>query len=170
MGQENTSHEKEKKSTIINAVKSWLGLFTLVVLVMEGMLVLAMTLTPASDPIFILYPLMMFLLAMALMIAWLIDSKQKRKFNIDRFNAETERIKAQQTVKVDNMEISVDPEKSTTKELETGLNMFTDNNDMINERDINICDNHQTCDGVITGLMMTTFSKDNDLMVMIMIK
>lgn len=127
MGQENTSHEKEKKSTIINAVKSWLGLFTLVVLVMEGMLVLAMTLTPASDPIFILYPLMMFLLAMALMIAWLIDSKQKRKFNIDRFNAETERIKAQQTVKVDNMEISVDPEKSTTKKLETGLNMFTDN-------------------------------------------
>ena len=37
-----------------------------------------------------------------------------------------------------------------------------DNNDMINERDINICDNDQTRDGVMTGLM-NTFNKDNDL-------
>ena len=56
-----------------------------------------------------------------------------------------------------------------SQEIVVTINMFTDNYDMINERDINICDNHQTCDGVITGLM-TTFSKDNDLMVMIMIK
>ena len=37
-----------------------------------------------------------------------------------------------------------------------------DNNDMINERDINICDNDQTRDGVMAGLM-NTFNKDNDL-------
>ena len=37
-----------------------------------------------------------------------------------------------------------------------------DNNDMINERDINICDNDQTRDGVSTGLM-TTFTQDNDI-------
>ena len=48
-----------------------------------------------------------------------------------------------------------------SKDIVVTINMFTDNNDMINERDINICGNHQTCDGVITGLM-TTFSNDND--------
>ena len=53
-----------------------------------------------------------------------------------------------------------------SQEIVVTINMFTDNNDMINERDINICGNHQTCDGVITGLM-TTFSNDNDLMLMI---
>ena len=33
---------------------------------------------------------------------------------------------------------------------------------MINEREINICDNDQTRDGVMAGLM-NTFNKDNDL-------
>ena len=37
-----------------------------------------------------------------------------------------------------------------------------DNNDMITERDINICDNDRTRDGVRAGLM-NTFNKDNDL-------
>ena len=38
----------------------------------------------------------------------------------------------------------------------------SDNNDMINERHINICANEQTNDGVRGGLM-ETFNKDNDI-------
>ncbi|PHR14952.1 MAG: hypothetical protein COA40_01965 [Aequorivita sp.] len=127
MGHENTSQEKENRSSILDSVSNWIKLVALIVLVMEAILLLAMTLTPASEPIFTLYPILMLLLALAVLAALFVDRLQHRKSDIEKIRATTELQRVQQTVKVDSMEISVDPEKSTTKELETGLNMFTDN-------------------------------------------
>ena len=127
MGQENTSQEKEKRSSILDSVSNWIKLVALIVLVMEAILLLAMTLTPASEPIFTLYPILMLLLALAVLAALFMDRLQHRKSDIEKIKATTELQRVQQTVKVDTMEISVDSEKSTTKELETGANMFTDN-------------------------------------------
>lgn len=127
MGLENTTQEKEKRSSILDSVSNWLKLVALIVLVMEAILLLAMTLTPVSEPIFILYPILMFVLVLAVLVALFLDRGQHRKSDIERIRATTELQKVQQTVRVDDMEISVNTEKSTTKELEKGANTYTDN-------------------------------------------
>lgn len=126
MGQENTSQEKEKRSTILDSVSNWIKLVALIVLVMEAILLLAMTLTPASEPIFTLYPILMLLLALAVLVALFVDRVQHRKSDIEKIRATAELQKVQQTVKIDTKEISVDPQKSKTRELEKGTHTFTD--------------------------------------------
>lgn len=127
MGQESTSQEKEKRSSILDSVSNWIKLVALIVLVMEAILLLAMTLTPSSEPIFTLYPILMLLLALAVLAALFVDRLQHRKTDIEKIKATTELQRVQQTIRVDTKEISVDPEKSKTKELEKGANTFTDN-------------------------------------------
>ncbi|NND61720.1 MAG: hypothetical protein HKN48_00850 [Flavobacteriaceae bacterium] len=117
--------DKEKRSSILNAISDWLKLVGLIVLVVEALLLLAMTLTPADDPIFKWYPITMILLALVVIVALFFDRRDQRDTDIKKIHAEADadRIR-QQTIGVAGNEVSVDS-SSIGAELDEGVNDYT---------------------------------------------
>ncbi len=117
---------KEKRSSILNAISDWLKLVGLVVLVVEALLLLAMALTPVEDPIFKWYPITMILLAILVIVLLFFDRRDERETSIQKIHAEAtvERIR-QQTVVVASNEVQVDS-TSIGAELDEGADAYTD--------------------------------------------
>lgn len=124
MGEE-SKDTKEKRSSILGSISSWLQLVGLIVLVIEGLLLLAMSMTPADQPIFKWYPITMILLGVFIILALFFDNYFKRKSDIDKIQIEGElEIKKQQSIKVEDKVIQVDS-KNIGAVLDEGKDDYT---------------------------------------------
>ncbi|MDN3670500.1 hypothetical protein QWY93_14350 [Echinicola jeungdonensis] len=79
---------KEERSTILAEISNWLKLLGLVVLVAEGVIILAMNLTPAEHPISTWYPVFMLLFLIIIVVGIFMDRFHKR--NVESSNLKLE--------------------------------------------------------------------------------
>ena len=104
--------KKEKRTSILDAVSNWLKLLTLVVLVGEVIMLLAMTQTPVDSSLYVLYPIMMFVLLLVVIVAVIYDRSHVRHSNL-------------QSISANNQALTIDTASSQTATLQEDQNKYT---------------------------------------------
>ena len=104
--------KNEKRSSIIGAISNWIKLLALIVLVAELIIVLAMSQTPVDSSLYVVYPIMMFLLLLVVIGAVIYDRTQVRKSNV-------------QSISVNNQALRIDTAHTATATLQADQNKYT---------------------------------------------
>ncbi len=104
--------QKEKRSGILNALSNWIKLLGLVVLVAEVIILLAMTQTPVDSKLYVVYPIMMFVLLLVVIIAIIYDRSGERKSN-------------QLSISANNQALTIDLASMNSATLQEGVNKYT---------------------------------------------
>lgn len=74
--------KKESRASIIGSISNWIKLMALIVLVGEVIILFAMTKTSPESSLYIIYPIMMFVLLLVVIIAVIYDRTQVRNTQV----------------------------------------------------------------------------------------
>ncbi|WP_435577693.1 hypothetical protein [Gilvibacter sp.] len=104
--------KNEKRSSIIGSISNWIKLMALIVLVAEVIILLAMSQTPVDSKLYVIYPIMMFLLLLIVIGAVIFDRTQDRRSSVAAISS-------------NNQELQIDPDSVATEQLTDDKNKYT---------------------------------------------
>lgn len=95
---------KSDRKSLIESISNWLKLLALIVLVAEGVIVIAIQITPKDSVIYPWYPVFMLFFLLVVVVAIFVDRSGQRKI---------------QQLQIDGQKIEVDPEKVKIRDMES---------------------------------------------------